>query len=304
MCPPGGGRWQGVLFGAVALVHVDGLQLHLQEWGPSDAVATVVLVHGLGSSSHIWDLVGPLLSADGLRVIALDQRGHGQSDQPDHGYDFGSVVSDLAGVIEAVAVKKPAVLVGHSWGASVVLRFAVAHPEQASGIVLVDGGIASPGERWSWDETERRLLPPDLDGLQWADLHQRMSHNNGAYTDPRAEAVGRSLFDVDAEGRVTRRFRIPNHMQVVRALWEQRPAELLPLVSSPVLILLARQASDAADTRAHKSAAAERAVQLQPRARVRWFDDTVHDVPLQRPRELASEVRTFVQQVREASAAT
>jgi pimeloyl-ACP methyl ester carboxylesterase len=285
---------------AVTFVRVDGLRLHIQEWGRSDPFATVVLVHGLGSSSHIWDLVGPLLAADGLRVVALDQRGHGQSDQPDHDYDFDCVVCDLAGLMEAVDVRHPAVLVGHSWGASVVLHFGVAHPERAMGIVLVDGGISSPGERWSWEETDRRLRPPDLDGLQWVDLHQRMSRNNGAYADPRAEAVGRSLFDVDAEGRVTRRFRIPNHMQVVRALWEQRPAELLPQVSCPVLILPARQASDAAEMRAYKSEAAERAVQLQPRARLRWFDDTVHDVPLQRPQELATEVVLFVHQVCEA----
>ena len=278
----------------MSFVLVDGLRLHFQEWGDSHAATTAVLVHGLGSSSHIWDLVGPLLAAEGMRVVALDQRGHGESDQPDDGYDFGSIVTDLSGFLEAVEVRRPAVLVGHSWGASVVLEFAVRYPNRAAGIVLVDGGTGSPGERWSWEETEARLRPPDLDGLKWSDLHERMSRNNGAYADPRAEAVGRSLFHVDAEGRVTRRFRIPNHMHVVRALWEQRPAELLPQVRCPVLILPARQDSDAPEMRANKSAAMDRALQLQPQARVRWFDDTVHDVPLQRPRELANELIAFV----------
>ena len=277
----------------MSFVRVDGLRLHVQEWGGSDASPAAVLVHGLGSSSHIWDLVGPLLAAAGMRVVALDQRGHGESDQPDHGYDFGSVVADLSGFLGAVGVRRPAVLVGHSWGASVVLQFAVRYPNRAAGIVLVDGGTGSPGERWSWEETEARLRPPDLDGLEWSDLRERMSRNNGAYADPRAEAVGRSLFHVDAEGRVTRRFRIPNHMQVVRALWEQRPAELLPQVRCPVLILPARQASDTAEMRANKSAAIDRALRLQPQARVRWFEDTVHDVPLQRPRELANELIAF-----------
>ena len=283
---------------------VDGLRLYFHEWGSSESSATVVLVHGLGSSSHIWDLVGPLLAADGIRAVALDQRGHGESDQPDSGYDFDSIVGDLSGFMNAVGIPAPAVLVGHSWGASVVLHFAVAHPSRAAGIVLVDGGTSSPGERWSWEQTERRLRPPDLDGLNWADLHERMSRNNGAYADPRAEAVGRSLFNVDPEGRVTRRFRIPNHMQVVRALWEQRPAELLPQVRCPVLIVPARQASDAPDMQVDKSASIDRALQLQPQARVRWFDDTVHDVPLQRPRELATELSEFVRQVRQAQTRT
>jgi len=281
----------------VSFVLVDGLRLHFQEWAGADPRATVVLVHGLGSSSHIWDLVGPLLARDGFRVVALDQRGHGESDQPDQGYDFRSIVADLSGFMEAIGIAGPGVMVGHSWGASVLLHVAVARPDRAAGIVLVDGGTASPGERWSWEETETRLRPPDIDGLQWTDLHQRMSRNNGAYADPRAEAVGRSLFQVDAEGRVTRRFRIPNHMQVVRALWEQRPAELLPQVGCPVLIVPARQASDPPDMKANKAAAVDRALQLLPRARVRWFDDTVHDVPLQRPHELATEVSDFTRQI-------
>jgi pimeloyl-ACP methyl ester carboxylesterase len=281
----------------VSFVEVGGRRLHFQRWGPPDAVANAVLVHGLGSSSHIWDLVGPLLGGDAIRVVALDQRGHGKSDQPEQGYDFGSVVADLAGFVDAVGVSRPAMFVGHSWGASVVLHLAVAHPDLCAGIGLVDGGTSSPGERWSWEETESRLRPPDLDGMAWSDLHERMSRNNGAFADPRAEAVGRSLFHVDGEGHVTRRFRIPNHMQVVRALWEQRPAELLPRVACPVLIMPTRQASDSAEMQANKSAAVQRALELQPAARVRWFEDSVHDVPVQRPEEVAAELRAFARQV-------
>ena len=281
----------------MSFVEVGGLRLHFQQWGPPDAAESVVLVHGLGSSSHIWDLVGPLLGAHGIRVVAHDQRGHGQSDQPDQGYDFGLVLADLVGLVDAIGVNSPALFVGHSWGASVVLHFAVAYPDRCAGICLVDGGTASPGERWSWEETERRLRPPDIDGMRWADLHQRMSRNNGAFADPRAEAVGRSLFHVDAEGRVTRRFRISNHMQVVRAMWEQRPSELLPRVTAPLLIMPTRQASDAPEMLANKSAAVQRAVELQPAARVRWFEDSVHDVPLQRPDEVAAALLAFARQV-------
>jgi pimeloyl-ACP methyl ester carboxylesterase len=284
-----------------SFVEANGLRLQYQEWGPSDAAASVVLVHGVGSSSHIWDLAAPVLAegaeASGLRVLALDQRGHGESEQPSSGYDFPSVVADLTAFLDAVGAREPALMVGHSWGASVVLHFAVAHPDRTAGLVMVDGGTSSPGERWSWEDTEARLTPPDIDGLLWSDLRQRMSRNNGAYQDPRAERVGQSLFNVDADGRITRRFRIPNHMQVVRALWEQRPAELLPQVACPVLILPARQSSDPPEFRTNKTETARRAVELQPRARVRWFEDTVHDVPLQRPDELAGELRSFAEEV-------
>jgi pimeloyl-ACP methyl ester carboxylesterase len=275
-------------------VDVSGLRLHYQEWRPagSEPVGTFVLVHGLGSSCHIWDLVAPGLAAQ-YRVLALDQRGHGESEQPETGYDFDSIVADLNGFLTAVDAESPLVLVGHSWGASVVLHFAVEHPERCNGLVMVDGGTGSPGERWTWDETLARLTPPDIDGLRWEELRQRISRNNGMWQDPRVEAVGRSLFRIDAEGRIARRLKIPNHLRILRALWEQRPAELLPRVRCPVLVLPARQSSDAPELQTGKAAAIQRALELQPLARVRWFEETIHDVPLQRPDELTSELLEF-----------
>jgi len=286
----------------VRFVEVGGLRLHYQEWGPDEPHAGVVLVHGLGSSCHIWDFVAPILAERSLRVVALDQRGHGESEQPDAGYDFPSVVEDLAGFVKAIGLTEPSVFVGHSWGASVVLHFAVAHAGRVAGLALVDGGTGSPGERWSWDEAEERLRPPDIDGLLWSELHERMSRNNGAYSDSRAEVVGRSLFHIDQEGRITRRFRIPNHMQVVRALWEQRPGELLAQFECPLLLLPARQSTEPSDMNSAKAAGIARALEVQPNARVRWFENTVHDVPLQRPEELAAELLTLVDETLESPA--
>ena len=280
----------------MSFVDVGNLRLHYQQWGPEDADYAVVLVHGLGSTSHIWDFVAPRLAEAPVRVVALDPRGHGKSDQPDAGYDFDSIVADLDRFVDAVGLSAPSVFVGHSWGASVVLHFGVQHADRCAGIALVDGGTSSPGERWTWEEAETRLRPAELDGLLWTELYQRMMQSNAAYAQERSEAVGRSLFRVDADGRVTRRFRIPNHMQIVRALWEQRPAELLPRVACPLLILPARQSTEASDVNSAKVSAVARALEIQPMARVRWFENSVHDVPLQRPDELAEELQLLVDQ--------
>jgi pimeloyl-ACP methyl ester carboxylesterase len=129
-----------------------------------------------------------------------------------------------------------------------------------------------------------------------------MSSRNGFYSEERAEAMGRSLFHIDADGRITRRFRIPNHMQIVRALWGQRPAELLPKLECPILLLPARQSSDSSDIASSKAAAMKRALELQPKARVRWFDNTIHDVPLQRPDDLAAELVTFAEEALQTGA--
>src|SRR5690349_20035850 len=94
---------------------VNGLEIHSREWLSERRTAdagTIVLVHGLGSTSHIWDLAPPLL-ADQFRVLGIDQRGHGESGQPDDGYDFVSVTGDLAGWLNARGITEPVVAVGH-----------------------------------------------------------------------------------------------------------------------------------------------------------------------------------------------
>ena len=120
-----------------------------------------------------------------------------------------------------------------------------------------------------------------------------MLSRNSMYQDPRVAAVGRSLFHIDDEGRVSRRLKIPNHLRILRALWEQRPAELLPQLTCPVLLLPARQSSDDPEFAAAKVVNIQRALDVQPKARVRWFEETVHDVPLQRPDALTEELLAF-----------
>ena len=121
----------------------NGIKLHFRDWGGTGC--PVVLLHGLASSCHIWDLVAPQLAED-FSVIAVDQRGHGLSDKPESGYDFASVSRDLLGVIQARNLERP-VIVGHSWGADVALEFAVAYPDIPAGICFVDGGMIEPSAR-------------------------------------------------------------------------------------------------------------------------------------------------------------
>src|SRR5215217_6876525 len=68
----------------------DGVSLHARDWGGGGG-RPVALLHGLASNARIWDGVAPRLAGAGLRVVALDLRGHGASDQPGSGYDFASV---------------------------------------------------------------------------------------------------------------------------------------------------------------------------------------------------------------------
>ena len=137
----------------------DGVSLHARDWGGSGQA--VVLLHGLASNARIWDGVASRLAGAGLRVVALDQRGHGASDQPASGYDFASVGRDLSAALAALGIERP-VLAGHSWGANVGLQFAADRPGSLAGLALVDGALLGVAE-WAGatrEEARRRMAPP------------------------------------------------------------------------------------------------------------------------------------------------
>jgi pimeloyl-ACP methyl ester carboxylesterase len=82
----------------------------------------VVLVHGWTLSSEIWQGQIDWLGTQGLRAVAYDRRGHGQSTKPETGYDYDRLAGDLATILDRLDVKD-AVLVGHSMGAGEVVRY-------------------------------------------------------------------------------------------------------------------------------------------------------------------------------------
>lgn len=104
----------------------------------------LVLVHGFtGARSDFAFVVDEL--ARRRRVLALDQRGHRDTTNPDDPatYTFDQLVRDLAAFLEAVA-EPPVDLLGHSMGGMVVMRLALARPELVRSLVLMDTAAESP----------------------------------------------------------------------------------------------------------------------------------------------------------------
>jgi pimeloyl-ACP methyl ester carboxylesterase len=277
----------------------DGVRLHARDWGGSGQA--VVLLHGLASNARIWDGVASRLAGAGLRVVALDQRGHGASEQPGSGYDLATQGRDLSAALAALGIERP-VLAGHSWGANVALQFAADRPGALAGLALVDGALLGVAE-WSGPtlaEARRRLAPPRfaVPLTDWLARARRFDAG-GSGGQPWVRDYLRAGVDVDDQGVARSRFQFDNHMQVVDALYGQRPPDLYPLVDCPVLLC---PAADPADGGAHaeaKRGAAVRASDLLPSATLTWFEDTMHDIPLQRPAELAAELARFADSVKE-----
>lgn len=112
-----------------------GLTLRALEWSKEGTL--LLFLHGFGNDAHVWDWVAPTL-APHYRVVALDHRGHGESDRdPEGRYDHETMARDVAAVLESLGAKR-AVIVGHSLGGRVAMRFAGLFPEKVAGLVIVD----------------------------------------------------------------------------------------------------------------------------------------------------------------------
>jgi len=119
------------------LTGADGHALHVLVW--SDEGVPLLLLHGFGNDAHVWDDFAPAVSPY-YRTLALDQRGHGDSDpDPELRYDHDSMARDAIAVLDALGIER-VVLVGHSMGGRVAMRFARRHPERLAGLVIVDAG--------------------------------------------------------------------------------------------------------------------------------------------------------------------
>ncbi|MEX0699517.1 MAG: alpha/beta fold hydrolase, partial [Acidimicrobiia bacterium] len=140
----------------------------LATWTWQAGQPTWLLVHGLASNARLWDGMANILSSLGQTVISVDQRGHGLSDRPEGGYDFATISSDLAAVIDNM-VDPPVIAVGQSWGANVVLDLAARRPDLVSSVVGIDGGFIELSASFEdWESASATLRPPDLPPITWA----------------------------------------------------------------------------------------------------------------------------------------
>ena len=114
-----------------------GLSLHLLEWSAQGEA--LILLHGFGHDAHVWDPFAAALALH-YQTLALDQRGHGESDHdPEARYSHESMTADLAAVVDGLELER-VTLVGHSMGGYNALRYAAEQPARVTRLVLVEAG--------------------------------------------------------------------------------------------------------------------------------------------------------------------
>ena len=122
----------------------DGVVLACDDTG-SGRPPPLVFVHGAACNRRFWDQQLPRFSA-AHRVIAVDLRGHGESDAPKERYMVRLFADDLVSTCTQLGIESP-VVIGHSLGGLVALDFASAYPDRVAAAVLIDSPLLPGGDR-------------------------------------------------------------------------------------------------------------------------------------------------------------
>lgn len=271
----------------------DGVRLRATRW--PGAGTPVLLLHGLASTRRFWNLVVPDLVAAGLSVVALDQRGHGESPVSDD-TDFSpeAVARDAAVALDALGISR-AVVVGHSWGASIGLTLAATQPGRVLGAVAIDGGFSLRPADVDPVELRTRMRPP-VWGAPPEELPRLLAHGPLApyWDDERARAV-LPIFGVGEDGQARARLPLAQHMAIVDGMLADDVAATLKAVRCPAWLVSCEpagsMAGDLDDWSRQKAEGLALAARLLPDARTMRWSGALHDVPLQWPALVSGLIR-------------
>lgn len=210
-------------------VAANGIRLHYTRSGGDKP--PLILAHGVTDAGLCWSPVAAALAPD-YDAIMVDARGHGRSDAPERGYDPAVQADDLADVIAALGLERPAIL-GHSMGAATALVLAGSHPDVPGAILLED-----PPAWWTnWSEmadAEERLA-----GMRARAIGLKHKTRDELIADQRAEQPGWADAELEPWADAKRQFS-PN----VLTVYDRDNASgvdwtaILPRIICPALLIM------------------------------------------------------------------
>ncbi|MFC7309040.1 alpha/beta fold hydrolase [Streptomyces monticola] len=134
----------------MTVVEAGGTRLNVERLGGGAAGAeTVVFVHGIATDNltSYYFTVAPEFAAAGYDVVMYDQRGHGRSARPPHGYGIERFSGDLGALLDELGLDRPVHLVGNSFGGTVALDYTLHHPERVASVLMVES--EPPTDAWA-----------------------------------------------------------------------------------------------------------------------------------------------------------
>jgi pimeloyl-ACP methyl ester carboxylesterase len=207
-------------------VVVEGAEVRYLAWGaPGDP--TLVLVHGGAAHAQWWAPLAPLLADDGLRVIALDLTGHGDSDRREV-YSVNTWAEEVLAVAADAGGSGRPVVVGHSMGGFVTIATAAVHGAELDGVVVIDAPVRRPDPETMEGVAGGMFRAPKV----YPDLEEGMRHFHLVPPQPCengwlvAHVARHSLHEV--EGGVTWKF---DPGVFTRRAGADRPSDFGPLLA-------------------------------------------------------------------------
>ena len=257
-------------------------RLHYLEWYPGGA-QTLVLLHGATANAWWWELFAECMPP-GWRLLALDQRGHGDSEwvRPP-AYSPADYAGDVARFIE-FAGARDAVIMGHSQGGINALAFIRDHPEAARAVVAVDIALTSTLRRDRFLVRLKNLPTVAYPDLEIAKARFRLMPREGDIPAAvLARVAERSLGPTEGGGYTFKFdrdcFYGSDGIDVLGTI---------ELVRAPLLLVRGGR------SRIMTAPAADRALQSNPLVRLAVIEDSHHHVIIERPAALAGIVEEFV----------
>ena len=273
-------------------VEVNGLNLQYNEWGEARTRHALILLHGYGETSGIWQESATELARE-YRVIALDQRGHGGSQRAtDHNYSRNSQVEDLEAFVDGLGLRT-VTLIGHGMGGANALCFAAEHPEVVTALVVIE---AAPEVLRSGIENLRRLFASADEFSTLDDAVETFAHFFPYATEEQLARRVRATVTATAEGSYAWNFDPifrdatarppepdPGQRRMVN-LWD-----CVERVQCPVMIVRG------SETDMLTPEAIQRLHRRIPGSRVSLIEEAGHAVPSDQPAALGQHIREFLQ---------
>lgn len=264
---------------------VNGLKLHYLDWG-GGGKQTILLVHGFGGNSQNWAPFAERMRGD-HRVVALDQRGHGDSDHAREGYPVTAFAADLHGFVAALGVA-PVICIGNSLGARNSIAFAGQYPGDVAKLILLDGGPEIPEKVTSAFIARLPQRPKSFPGEQAAIDYLKKGnpgHGDDFYRQVAANIlrknwVGQYIWKNDPE---TSWIYESSVRQEAPYVWEQ-----FARIACPTLVVQCEHGPDLPIETAQKMAA------MNPKARLVQVKGASHGLHQNKPEEFERIVREFL----------
>lgn len=123
-------------------IRTNGIQLHLldSDVNNNHHLAPILFIHGLTANAHAFDAIIQNGLAEKYRILSVDLRGRGLSDQPDTGYTMLDHAEDIIGMLTELDISSIHI-VGHSFGGFLGLYLAIYYPELVKNLILLDAAV-------------------------------------------------------------------------------------------------------------------------------------------------------------------